>query len=324
MKTPFLSALALSVLALPLLLRSEVPSNSSVKFSQPGQPEIVRIFVSQGSVKVQASDVADAVTVTCSGEREEKETRPDGLRVISSGSGFSLTENNNVVEVNYGRNALPSESGADFVVNIPRNASLEVSNGWNTDISVDGVKGDIEIKNLNGPITLKNIGGGALVETMNGEIHADFASVVPGKPLSFTSMNGEIQIRIPTDVKANVRFRTQNGSILTDFPEDVLKTKPEPAAPHANAGEAARIAGDAAREAARVAKEVVREVHDAIRDGNSHNSPAPRPPTPPRPPSIPAIVGGKVVSGTLNGGGTEIQIATMNGDIVVRKIATKP
>jgi len=32
---------------------------------------------------------------------------------------------------------------------------------------------------------------------MNGEIHAMFVKVTEGKPLSFTSMNGEIDVRIP-------------------------------------------------------------------------------------------------------------------------------
>jgi len=35
---------------------------------------------------------------------------------------------------------------------------------------------------------------------------------------------------------------------------------------------------------------------------------------------LPALSGGKVVSGTLNGGGPEIQIATMNGTITLRKM----
>jgi hypothetical protein len=51
-------------------------------------------------------------------------------------------------------------------------------------------------------------------------------------------------------------------------------------------------------------------------------APAPRGPHalhPPLPPSIPAIAGGKVVSGTLNGGGIEIQVTTMNGNITLRK-----
>jgi hypothetical protein len=36
------------------------------------------------------------------------------------------------------------------------------------------------------------------------------------------------------------------------------------------------------------------------------------------------ITGGKLVTGTLNGGGPEISVSTMNGDVTLRKIdATK-
>ncbi len=33
------------------------------------------------------------------------------------------------------------------------------------------------------------------------------------------------------------------------------------------------------------------------------------------------MAGGKVISGTLNGGGVDLQVATMNGDILVKKRA---
>ena len=46
---------------------------------------------------------------------------------------------------------------------------------------------------------------------------------------------------------------------------------------------------------------------------------APRAPTPPKPP-VPTITGGKLVTGTLNGGGPEISVATMNGDVILRKL----
>jgi hypothetical protein len=36
-------------------------------------------------------------------------------------------------------------------------------------------------------------------------------------------------------------------------------------------------------------------------------------------PPLPPMTGGKIVSGTLNGGGVEIQAATLNGDIVLKK-----
>jgi hypothetical protein len=36
-------------------------------------------------------------------------------------------------------------------------------------------------------------------------------------------------------------------------------------------------------------------------------------------PPLPPMTGGKVISGTLNGGGVEIQAATLNGDITLKK-----
>lgn len=325
MKTHLLSTLLLAALLSPQL-RAEDPVASSIKFSQPDKPQTVRIYIAQGDLKIVANDSTDTVTVTSDAEPEKKDgERPDGLRVIGSTASFSLTENNNVVELNYGHGSFLT-SGADFTVNLPRNASVEVANGLGAEISVDGVMGDIDIKNMNGGITLNNVGGGALVETMNGEIQATFASLPASKALSFTSMNGGVRINLPADAKANVRFRTQNGSILTDFPEASLKTKSEPGMSPNAAGETARLAGQAAREAARVAREVAHEVHQAIREANAEmrDSTAPRPPKPPRPPSIPSMVGGKVVSGALNGGGIDLQIATMNGDIVVRKSVNNP
>ena len=317
---PLIFALSLAASAVPPA-RADGPVVSSVKFSHPDQPQTLRIYVAQGTLRIFATDSKDTVTVNTEAEAEKKDVRrPDGLRVIGSTASFSLTENDNVVELNYGRDSILT-SGADFAVNIPRNTSVEVANGLGAEISVNGVMGDIEIKNVNGEINLTNIGGGALVETMNGEIHASFASLPTGKALSFTSMNGEIQVHLPSDAKANVRFRTQNGSILTDFPETTLKTKSEPGASQTTAEETARLAGQAARQAARITREVVQEVHEAIQVAKTEmrEGAPPRPPRHPRSPSIPAMVGGKVVSGVLNGGGVDLQIATMNGDIIVRQ-----
>lgn len=307
-------------------LRAEDPITSTIKFSQPDQPQIVRIYVSQGDLKVIATDSKDTVTVQTDAEPEKPSNpRPDGLRVIGSSSSFTLTENHNVVELNYGRDSITG-AGADFTLHIPRNASIEVANGMGADINVDGVMGDIEIKNMNGEITLTNVGGGALVETMNGEIKATFASLPANKALSFTSMNGEIELHLPADAKANVRFRTQNGSILTDFPEETMKIKSTPAVTRDVTAKTARIAAETAREVSRVAKEVAQQVHEALEDAGAEvaDGGTSRPPRPPRPLSIPSMVGGKVVSGQLNGGGIDLQIATMNGNIIVRKSVAKP
>lgn len=78
------------------------------------------------------------------------------------------------------------------------------------------------------------------------------------------------------------------------------------------AHEAATAIRDAAIEARNAAREAARDAKDE--DGDTPVAPlAPMAPLPP-------MTGGKIVAGTLNGGGPEIRIATMNGDVTLRRI----
>ncbi|HVY93595.1 MAG TPA: hypothetical protein VHA14_12625, partial [Bryobacteraceae bacterium] len=37
------------------------------------------------------------------------------------------------------------------------------------------------------------------------------------KPMSFTSLNGKIDVTLPADTKARLRLKSDNGSIFSDF-----------------------------------------------------------------------------------------------------------
>jgi hypothetical protein len=188
----------------------------------------------------------------------------------------------------------------------------------------------VDIDNMNGEVKLEGLVGGAVIATMNGEVRAVYAKA-PQKPISVTSMNGEIDLRLPADTKANVRMQTHNGSILTDFSEDALKTKTESGkggssysysyghgeTPRATA-EVARAAAEAGRAAADIARDVQREVARAVSREDAGTPRPPRAPRPPRPP-MPPFTGGKLVTGALNGGGVDIKVSTMNGEITLRQ-----
>ena len=68
--------------------------------------------------------------------------------------------------------------------------------------------------------------------------------------------------------------------------------------------DAARDAAEAAHDAAEAIKESMDEFHIEISHGNY---------------TLPPMTGGKVVAGTLNGGGVELQAASMSGDIILKK-----
>jgi len=79
--------------------------------------------------------------------------------------------------------------------------------------------------------------------------------------------------------------------------------------------EAAREAAVAIREAAQAAREGAQAARESATAVSGH----PAPPVPPLPP----MTGGKIVSGTLNGGGPDIRVTTMNGNVTLRKVDAK-
>jgi DUF4097 and DUF4098 domain-containing protein YvlB len=56
-----------------------------------------------------------------------------------------------------------------------------------------------------------------VAHSLNGEVVATLDRVDPSKPMSFSTMNGNIDVTLPPTLKANVRMKTDNGEIYTDF-----------------------------------------------------------------------------------------------------------
>jgi len=320
-------------------------SPTNLKFSDPAKPGKIKLRVMWGDVTITGTDTPEVTIVSNIKNKNAPEKRADGLRRLDDEVTYTATEKDNVITIDLtGDSPAAAASGATLAITTPHTTSVVVENSLGGSVDVKNLVGDVEIRSLNGEVTLDRISGSALVETMNGEIHASFVKVAEGRPLSFTSMNGEIDVRVPADTKANVRLRTQNGAVYTDFDEKALVTKTEAARGHISSHvrvvtsnstgkstseveadwhndvkEAIREAAQAGAEAAREAARAAREAAHAAREGIAEANGTPIPPMPPMPHVMPSLSGGKVVSGPLNGGGPEIQIATMNGTITLRK-----
>jgi hypothetical protein len=357
LNSTLLVAAALAV-ASPVPARAD-DSSSSIAFTDPAKPGTLKIRVSHGEVTVHGADVK-AVSVKSESMPVNSAPRKDGMRVLSASASYVLSEKGNVALLEYGFDG-SGGAPADFAVTVPRNTSIIVANSVHGDFECDGVSGDIDVRTLNGDVKLRDISGGALVESTNGDINVDVKALTPSHPLSLSSMNGRVTIRVPADLKAAIRFRTHRGTILTNFDDKALVTRTEisrrsyskrekaakdakaaapdtvpasadaavaavaPKSPepdseesdgdwHTQVRESIREAALAAADAARQAADAVHEGMDEARMEMSSMS-APGTPIPPLPP----MTGGKIVSGTLNGGGGEIQASTLNGDIVLKK-----
>jgi DUF4097 and DUF4098 domain-containing protein YvlB len=84
-------------------------------------------------------------------------------------------------------------------------------------ISVQQVQGEIDADSLNGAVTLKNVSGSVVAHSLNGAVLVTIDRVDSSKPMSFSTLNGDIDVTLPNNVKANVLMKTDRGEIFSDF-----------------------------------------------------------------------------------------------------------
>jgi hypothetical protein len=217
-----------------------------VPFSNPAKPGVVEIDTMRGSITVKAYQGKEVIVearvrekaVTEESavartwrearretEREVREEKPGrdttGMKLIQAAtSGLTVEEADNVVSVD----VESWKMAVDLVVQVPATCSLTLSNQMGGTISVAGVSGDFEVENMSGAIDLQGISGTVVADTMNGEIKVAFARISQDKPMSFSTMNGDIDITLPADTKASFKLKSDRGNIYSDFDMNIRET----------------------------------------------------------------------------------------------------
>ena len=134
------------------------------------------------------------------------------MRRLTQPGGFGIEERDNEMSVSSGIN----RDGINLDIEIPMRTKLRVST-IDGGVSVDSVDSEIEINTVDGAITLTNVGGSVVAHAVDGHINATVARVAPQAPMAFTSLNGDIDVTLPAAVKANLRLRSDQGDVFTDF-----------------------------------------------------------------------------------------------------------
>ena len=76
---------------------------------------------------------------------------------------------------------------------------------------------EIDASTTNGSVRLTDISGTVVAHSLNGSIRATVNRIDQTKPLSFSTLNGTIDVTLPSDSRANVKFKSDHGDIYSDF-----------------------------------------------------------------------------------------------------------
>jgi DUF4097 and DUF4098 domain-containing protein YvlB len=190
----------------------------TVPISNPSQPVTLKVSTLNGSIKVTAGTGKDVIVSTEEGEsrrrdRNSRDGAPPGMTRIGGGRfGVDIEEDHNVVTINSG-----PPGGGNLTIETPANTNLQLRTTNGPNIEVTGVNGDHEIENTNGSIHLNNVSGSVVAHTQNGGVIVSLDRITGTKPMSFTSMNGKIDVTMPATTKARLRLKSDNGAIYSDF-----------------------------------------------------------------------------------------------------------
>jgi len=182
-----------------------------IPFSDPARPGRVVVHTLNGKIYVKVGPPG-AVSVE-SKEMMHRRERSDGLHRIPMQRGIQAEEADNTVTINAG----PPDGDSDIYVTVPAQVASLKANSISGDILVEGVGGDIEVDATNGKAVLTNVSGSVVAHSLNGGVLANFIRVTPDRVMSFSSLNGNIDVTLPADTRARLKIKTDNGEVYTDF-----------------------------------------------------------------------------------------------------------
>ena len=180
----------------------EVVAIKKARRSDPAGVEIKVVPHAQGVTlcAVYPSDYSDQPN-TC-------EPGKGALRKTGGNSSGTMNVRNNDVSV-------------EFKVRVPLGVEF-IGRTVNGEISATSLNGNVDSHTVNGSINISTTGYGQ-ARTVNGEITAKLGSANWSDSLEFKTVNGGIDLDLPSALSTKIEAETFNGEIDSDFPLTVLR-----------------------------------------------------------------------------------------------------
>ncbi len=145
--------------------------------------------------------------------------------------------NNVDVRVRYPENC-DCNASIKFEVKVPRGGSyrFDAISSVSGDVEVTGVTGDLRARSTSGNVTVRGVTGAVNASSTSGNVHVgENNGSVSGRSTSgnveveilqlsgagdmdFSSTSGNVRVKLPANLDADVRMSTLSGGLKTDFP----------------------------------------------------------------------------------------------------------
>lgn len=189
-------------------------ANGRVSVSNVNGPIVVEAW-DRNEVRLEFTKIADSRETLAQFEIEI-DARPDYFRVETEHKQWNFGDSD--------RNKY-RKMEVHFRLQVPRGAVLNEIEAVNGSVTVSNFTNVTRVSAVNGSVTATNIRGTAKLSTVNGEVRANFDRLDSGASVSLETVNGKLNLEVPSDVNATIKAESLNGSIANDLGLPVKKGK---------------------------------------------------------------------------------------------------
>lgn len=209
-----------------LLLSLNAAAQDFRKSYEVGQGGSISVRNVSGDVAVT---VYEGETVLVLGFKEGRDR--DLVQVEDNSAG-----NNVDVRARYPQNC-DCNASIRFEVKVPRvNYKFDAISSTSGDVEVTGVSGDLWAKSTSGNVTVRGVTGAVNARSTSGNVHVgeingtvsgrstsgnvevEIAQLSGASDMEFASTSGNVRVKMPANLDADVRMSTMSGGLKTDFP----------------------------------------------------------------------------------------------------------
>ncbi len=118
-------------------------------------------------------------------------------------------------EISYRYNAISSVSGNVSITNVMGDLAAKSVSG---DVTVNGASGKADVNSVSGSVKVGAIQGSVNAKSVSGDVIVEINRLTGADALEFSSVSGDVRVKLPGNLNANVKMSTMSGDMRTDFP----------------------------------------------------------------------------------------------------------
>jgi DUF4097 and DUF4098 domain-containing protein YvlB len=177
----------------------------------------IRIGNISGDVEVTGYN-GSAVIVTA-----YKEGRDRDVVEIEDRSSASRVD----VRARYPENCRRCDVSVRFEVKVPQSMSFDFDgiSSVSGNVKIRSVTGSLRASSVSGTVRIEDVTGTVSASSVSGNVEVDINRLEGTDDMKFSSVSGNVNVRMPEGLDAQVSMSTLSGALDTDFPVEVKEKR---------------------------------------------------------------------------------------------------